>query len=438
MPIGAYDATPSWSGYQYQGKVALYHVLRVINEKLSNEPNYSFDKYSLEIEWMEDFAIMNNGLYESIHQVKAYDECSPSNYKSAIVEILFKLFTRSIPKGFLHLRQTIKFSRKIYDFKKMKQTYNPKKYSSNILDRLEIYRYGDKNFCELDEIDLLIIDEIKKYYDNKPINLDVDIEKTEKQCEGVRLALCNLLDKHIIKRHQNYSNTNGKYTIPFEKIIDVFAVNYEASSEAYNQVTLMNRLYECFYEFCADTSACIKKTCDVCKLKRTIKMLDDHSSEEVWEIIEKASPHMHSKKTDLSSLWERTGIFESLYDCFYQIDINKKTDASNVLKYKANNNEIMLPTAIHGSRTGTIAKRILDNPNPNTLENLYDVDCMISRDVEINNLGEAVAHIRVLKDKDVKNYTKSKNDYNREDSEHIAKIRVKKVSKLEEVLGELK
>ncbi|WP_157939556.1 hypothetical protein [Vibrio splendidus] len=50
----AFDASPSWSGFNYQGKVALYYTLRQIN---SLPLNTDFSNLSLVLEDNEDFEI---------------------------------------------------------------------------------------------------------------------------------------------------------------------------------------------------------------------------------------------------------------------------------------------------------------------------------------------------------------------------------------------
>ena len=50
-----WDATNSWSGYNYQGKIALFVVLKKINELISIGKVDEIEKYSIELEWLEDF-----------------------------------------------------------------------------------------------------------------------------------------------------------------------------------------------------------------------------------------------------------------------------------------------------------------------------------------------------------------------------------------------
>lgn len=88
-----HDATPSWNGFNYQGKVGLYVALSLINkelgQKLDLDDMTSFmSDYSLEYEWIEDFSIKKGDEYISLHQVKHYKDSRFGSYKDAIDTIL--------------------------------------------------------------------------------------------------------------------------------------------------------------------------------------------------------------------------------------------------------------------------------------------------------------------------------------------------------------
>jgi hypothetical protein len=88
-----HDATPSWNGFIYQGKVGLYVCLKIILDKLQTIPTDEvvtqfLESYSIEYEWIEDFSIKVNNVYESLHQVKHKAGTDFGSHISAIVTIL--------------------------------------------------------------------------------------------------------------------------------------------------------------------------------------------------------------------------------------------------------------------------------------------------------------------------------------------------------------
>lgn len=95
----AFDASPSWSGFNYQGKVALYYALRLINA----EPvDADLSVYSLMLESTEDFEIRCNGDPISFHQVKAYNSSTYSNYSDALLGITLELYKQPGVAGRIH------------------------------------------------------------------------------------------------------------------------------------------------------------------------------------------------------------------------------------------------------------------------------------------------------------------------------------------------
>lgn len=85
-----HSAVPSWSGYDFQGKVAIYTALCFLNN-LDQITEDVISQYFLEIEHLEDFSIKKNDSYLSIHQVKSYQNTYHfSSYKEAVLELLGK------------------------------------------------------------------------------------------------------------------------------------------------------------------------------------------------------------------------------------------------------------------------------------------------------------------------------------------------------------
>lgn len=95
----AFDASPSWSGFNYQGKVALYYALRLINAK---PVGADLSSYSLMLESTEDFEIQHDGDPVSFHQVKAYNSSTYSDYSDALFGIILELCKQPGVTGLIH------------------------------------------------------------------------------------------------------------------------------------------------------------------------------------------------------------------------------------------------------------------------------------------------------------------------------------------------
>ena len=71
-----HSAISTWSGFVYQGKVALYHCLKLINEGDS--------EFQLQLDSTDDFAIYKGDKLISAHQVKAKIGNNRNSYKEAL------------------------------------------------------------------------------------------------------------------------------------------------------------------------------------------------------------------------------------------------------------------------------------------------------------------------------------------------------------------
>jgi len=84
-PNDIHSASATWNGFIYQGKVALYHVLKLINEKDSVEGLH------LQLDSLEDFAIVryenNDPKPVSLHQVKAVKSKYYLKFKEAFEKL---------------------------------------------------------------------------------------------------------------------------------------------------------------------------------------------------------------------------------------------------------------------------------------------------------------------------------------------------------------
>lgn len=109
-----YDASNSWSGYNYQGKTAIFVALKKINALYEAGEQAKISQYYLEIEWLEDFSILyesdSQKCYESIHQVKAREETQIEAYAEALTKLIRKIETYpTIISAYLHTINSINY-----------------------------------------------------------------------------------------------------------------------------------------------------------------------------------------------------------------------------------------------------------------------------------------------------------------------------------------
>jgi hypothetical protein len=195
-------AVASWSGFIYQGKVALYSAIQLlIDDKLSNS-------YKLKVENLDDFAIFNDKTALYIHQVKSTKSTYRSSYNkalnqaAAVISDHFNIDTQR----FFHV------SVDIGDF--TNHSHNGKTVS--------FFKYHDgKLFVPPDEIDGMLKEIISNYLDN---NLIINSpELVSHKFDKLNSLLAQRVNfAHALNQNQNYTQYESTDCSPilFSEIID--------------------------------------------------------------------------------------------------------------------------------------------------------------------------------------------------------------------------
>ncbi|WP_396587721.1 ABC-three component system protein [Bermanella sp. R86510] len=143
------SAISSWSGFVYQGKVALYHSLKLINDG-------DLD-FELQLDSSDDFAIYKDEKLHTAHQVKA----KISKYRSG--------YTKALEQSTLIEYDKIKGTPRYFHVSvQLDNTDDHKGASGEIV---KFYRYGDNFHCGLGEIEGLTKALIEKIFEKQSITV---------------------------------------------------------------------------------------------------------------------------------------------------------------------------------------------------------------------------------------------------------------------------
>lgn len=169
-----HDAVPAWSGFIYQGQVAMYLAVKKIRELLAagKQKNIVESNYLLEIEKSEDIAIVkvDGGAkhYLSIHQVKNQQDRDIASYKKPLTQLMLekgfwekqKLGT---PEAYLHLSNALNEENQLRDYLNQWKTRIKDFY-------IKIVIYSKKKITEKNKE--IVIKEIKAMFEEDPIGLN--------------------------------------------------------------------------------------------------------------------------------------------------------------------------------------------------------------------------------------------------------------------------
>lgn len=438
----AFDASPSWSGFNYQGKVALYHALRIIN---TQPVGTNLSARSLMLENIEDFEILNAGAYQSLHQVKAYNSTSYSNYSNALLEITLALYKKNSSNGFIHTWKKIGFKQPFTnlidsikdDLGILLSQYEPmprngnsliEKAASGIsgipktasilrealcnktaeeiysiinsiytgdndsLARLKTYRYDDENdFCDLSSINIKIRIEIEKFL--KLRGGATTVEQTERTFH----YLLGMIDEYVINRHKQ-KKEDEKVSISFVEIIELILEDREKISKRYLAFKFKDFFSSKIDEFIADEDDYKAPADDkVCNLIVTRNYLLSLTAMDLWSCYRSFSPQTyleHASNIDNAFNVEEQGIRHVLTKIFYLIDHSRSVHDIErhkfTYKLSAAPEGNYLPTTIFDiTSPERIAKQIIQNPGVNEL--LYEVGNIIYQGAKFHQFSPVLS-----------------------------------------------
>lgn len=241
------DAIPSWSGFNYQGKMAILCALQKVNS------GAAITDFFLELEALEDFVMRKGKTATELYQVKAVLSCPKHRhytYASKGDSVAQKLINHRADAGNLSAKCFLISAIEITDWN---DGSNP--FRNNI----ELYKYNG-DVVSLTDISNHIKTEIRNYLTTH------SILTTESEIEHIYGNLCLFLEDRVSSMHcQN--NTCRQYTIPISDFVDITNNTTAAIRDEYAfrlkeevYMFLSNSLTNAINEFCSVT--CEEKDCN--------------------------------------------------------------------------------------------------------------------------------------------------------------------------------
>ena len=446
------DASSKWSGYNYQGKVALYVVLYLINnpQELNKQDNDNWDLFALEIEGLEDFCILKNNEYISIHQVKAYESSNAiSNFKNALWGLLGKsIEVESIQKSCLHtLGKIDQLKDRTEDNKTKIKALEPRKdsleenYKKAYIDDNESLEcaFGKLAFYNqhisyrldvgLEEIDNLVKQEIKEYY------LMNNSEKNKIEADYLDAIFNKLLYElgvYIYKRHKKELKQNDY--IYFTTILEYLNNGVDLATHEYFLLELRRVFGEENSNYCSD---CIEdeefsnEKCKVCNIDR-------YKNEDIWfddtkfiDFIRNINLHIQFDREDLhiediSAISKYTNGYNSILETIEKYNKDVYVN-ENKVKFEKNTHKYISTSIKHlkisDKRKESEAKRISQDIIKNIesdaklLLDLNGVNTLISADVRVESIRKLENKIGKTNSIDTDStFSELKDEYNIRDS----------------------
>jgi len=372
-----HTAITSWSGFVYQGKVAVLHCIKLLTS--NNQVNGLY----LQLDSVEDFAIINNGVFQSVHQVKAKIADTFGSYAEDFGKLKNKALKENCTNAFFHTSVLLR------DENNELPNYAPAK----------MYEYNNKTWCSLGEIDDSIVESLCKYY---RAHFPNDTWKDENYCESnllPRLELliaANVIDTHSRVQSGEMGAREAAYnnTIPFDHIHEILTKDHNDTSD---KTYFLYRLKICFNKYYEEY--CFDKSLDgdaFDKLSTYILYINSLSSQSLVKFYQTIVPHRNFKFQTITQFKDSTFTKDEIKNVFFTILerlINGEIDKYSIKWEK--DSRIFFPTSIdqHQDFQHSVCRDILSNFHADDVKMLFNCDCLITYSMQTDSIYESAMHL---------------------------------------------
>lgn len=377
------SAITTWSGFLYQGQVALLHTLKLLTKNIDYQ-------YALQLDSLEDFSIVTDNEEKkpvSLHQVKALKNTNYSTYKNAFEKLDTKCTL--CDKLYFHIARELDE----YVIKKISTDY----------PNMVLYNYGnDVHCCGLDDIKSKIIISAKELY--KKHCPSEQFKNNDSYIEKSIHVWTDLITKKIFEIHTKvhaglgsddmlaYIDTisfNDFRTVVYKNLNDI-----EDDGEYYRHLAIYD--FQRYYE------SYVFENADEIIEEVGIK-LDNYMSEIL--VMSKENLERFIK----GMIPERTFRFESITD--YKDNGLNKSDMNNVffetlrcihagevtkshIQWQCKEGNCYSPTAIGDikKRKGDVCTNIIKNSIKSDVTLLFEGNTLITREINSESIYDDANH----------------------------------------------
>jgi hypothetical protein len=262
-------ANPTWSGFIYQGHVALYHSICCLIDGL---------EFNLQLDSIEDFSIIINGIARSTHQVKALAKYKKNDYSDALEKA-----------SSTHVGCDTSTTRYFHISSKLDDT-SEFQGSSGKAVKFYVYEEGDdkKPYCYLHDIESMVKRKIKAYLvlNKLPVSdflLDFKFDILHSKIAS-QVVLIHAYNQDGLLSAAEAAYTQTLYS---KELQDLLREEVDHPEDfTYQRIKAKCAFYEHFYGYVESTSfdevdTSIKNK--LAKVFEAIKSLDEDSFTRLWK-----------------------------------------------------------------------------------------------------------------------------------------------------------
>ncbi|MBU2907483.1 hypothetical protein KO529_21965 [Arenibacter algicola] len=379
-PNTIHSAIDTWSGFIYQGKVSLYHVLDLLNKDKNSNTHF------LQLDSLEDFAVLDGDEdLISLHQVKAVNNRTYNRYREDFEKLEQRRATYPCSGAFFHVAKENERDNVAL------QANHP---------NIEFYEYSNGNlYCELNEIETLIDELISIFLNVNNLqhwNNAVNIEIIRSKLEGI--IFTQVVSIHAINHQQNglrISEAAFYCTIPFQSFINVLKSNPEnALNDDYYLETAKIMINDWFMEFGDELQeqGLMVSENDKLKMQKYLVEINALSTNKLLKLLKNITPQRNVEFNNLKQFNESLQKSDFQWSFIQGLfDLISCANAMEKPVWSCDSGKKNALTGINDpiSQVRRIARSIKKNILNNDVELPYEIDRLITSELEVESLKDA-------------------------------------------------
>lgn len=383
-----HTAIPSWSGFIYQGKVAVYHLLTLLCEDKDRD-------FSLQLDSLEDFAVLT-GRNEivSMHQVKALGEGGISSYKdkngrNAFEKLKENARNRNCSNAFFHLAHKIMDKSE----KDIETEYGP----------VKIYKYCNGSCeCPPDQIDFRIEEQIRslflQYFSSE------GWRNNSEYLKKTRIFICEIISEKVLQIHAKGQRVTGNMNAVANKEVISFAQIASILNDDLNDIN-EERYFLCLIrqDFCSYYEEFLKRELygsnsdSLSKISEYMLKIESFDENTLIEFIKNICPHRKSEFKSLrqyKDCIDKDGIRDGFLKILKQLKKTQFNNDKNTYIWEVNSSRYYPTSIIHGGKSSAdVCRSILENAKENDLGLMFERDNLITISMDVDSVLNEVPDV---------------------------------------------
>ncbi|HEI8863326.1 TPA: ABC-three component system protein [Morganella morganii] len=386
-----HTAISTWSGFVYQGKLALYHCLKMMSSDY--EANRDL---KLQLESQDDFAIFRHQQCLSMHQVKAYKETRFSAYSDGIKAQRDNARQRGVPLAYFHVARSVTNIPATFG-----TDYGPVRFYTYPIPPDEAGNVT-QSFCSLNQVDIFIRNELSNLLANvagQPAWKNYIVANIQNTLEAIVNSKVIMTHSKIHESARHQAVIAASEFINFSELYGVIEADDYARFE--NETFFLSRLQidigTYYQEFCERQDSLSQTSCQ--KLDDYLAAITSLNVEGMKAFLRATMPHRKGRFKTLSEFkdqsLDRDAMRLGMFTIFWKLVQTARNDGSDVAFSWLNDGLFYYPTGIHhaAEHQESICHDIMQQAISEDVECLFECGVLITSAIDRPSISDVIIGI---------------------------------------------